>query len=274
MNKSQKSQRISDRNGNTSKAFRSRSWFITINNPSFEKDLKNLKLLGLSSQSFCFQLEEGENNTPHFQGTFKFKNQVTFNSMKKKLPRAHIEVCRNFNASIDYCSKSKGRIQGPWTNITTLSKPKSSISGRLRLWQCILQKYLTMEPDDRTITWVVDEVGNTGKTKFCKHLVETTDGTLYLSGRAKYMKYAIMQYVDQGKTPNILLLDLSRSQEDYVSYQGIEEIKNGIFFNTHYEAKMITYKEPHVVVFANFKPEKHKLSLDRWNIVYLERKCA
>ncbi len=35
--------------------------------------------------------------------------------MKKKLPDgAHIEICRNFNASKHYCQKEEGRIRGPF----------------------------------------------------------------------------------------------------------------------------------------------------------------
>jgi hypothetical protein len=79
------------------------------------------------------------------------------------------------------------------------------------------------------------------------------------------MKYAIMKSIDdRGVVPKILLLDIPRSLEEYVSYQGIEEIKNGMFFNTHYEAKMVCYDSPHVVVFANFEPDLSKLSRDRW----------
>ena len=36
-------------------------------------------------------------------------------------------------------------------------------------------------------------------------------------------------------------MDFTRDVEEYVSYQAIEAIKNGIFYNTKYESKMITY---------------------------------
>lgn len=40
-------------------------------------------------------LEEGEDNgTPHIQGYVYFKNQRHFTSLKKKLPRAHLQVAR------------------------------------------------------------------------------------------------------------------------------------------------------------------------------------
>ena len=129
----------------------------------------------------------------------------------------------------------------------------------------MLQKYLSLKPNDRSIVWITECEGGSGKTSFCKHIVLNNSSALYLSGSAKYMKYAIMKSIDEkGIVPKILLLDIPRSLEDYVSYQGIEEIKNGMFFNTHYEAKMVVYDCPHVVVFANFDPDFSKLSSDRW----------
>ena len=61
-------------------------------------------------------------------------------------------------------------------------------------------------------------------------------------------------------------MDFTRDVEEYVSYQAIEAIKNGIFYNTKYESKMITYNSPHVIIFANFFPDITKLSSDRWVI--------
>ncbi len=52
--------------------------------------------------------------------------------------------------------------------------------------------------------------------------------------------------------------------EDYVSYQALEEIKDGIFFSGKYEGGMKIFNSPHVICFANFSPAEHKLSGDRW----------
>ncbi len=94
---------------------RARIWCFTINNPD-EKDESHLSqekfLRGI--KSLTWQIEEGEKNTPHIQGVVQFKNQMTFDTMKKKFPGAHIEVCKNFNASKHYCQKEEGRISGPY----------------------------------------------------------------------------------------------------------------------------------------------------------------
>ncbi len=96
-------------------ATRARIWCFTINNPD-EKDESQLSqekfLSGI--KSMVWQIEEGEKKTPHIQGVMQLKNQMTFDTIKKKLPGAHIEVCKNFNASKHYCQKDEGRIKGPF----------------------------------------------------------------------------------------------------------------------------------------------------------------
>ncbi len=95
---------------------RARIWCFTINNPD-EKDESHLSqekfLIGI--KSIIWQLEEGEQKTPHIQGVVQLKNQMTFSTIKKKLPEgAHVEVCKNFNASKNYCQKEEGRLKGPY----------------------------------------------------------------------------------------------------------------------------------------------------------------
>lgn len=58
----------------------------------------------------------------------------------------------------------------------------------------------------------------------------------------------------------IFILDLSRTCENFVSYDSIEKLKNGFWFSGKYESKMVMIPPPVVIVFANFKPEIDKLS--------------
>lgn len=60
----------------------------------------------LQIEKLVCQEEVGdEKNTPHLQGVVKFKNQTEFNSVRKNMPRAHIEKTRNIIGSMKYCSK-------------------------------------------------------------------------------------------------------------------------------------------------------------------------
>ncbi len=66
-----------------------------------------------------------------------------------------------------------------------------------------------------------------------------------------------------------MVIDIPRANEGNVSYQAIEDLKNGALFSTKYESGMCVFNSPHVVVFANMAPDLNKLSADRWNIIHL-----
>jgi hypothetical protein len=74
---------------------------------------------------------------------------------------------------------------------------------------------------------------------------------------------------NKGDFPSIVFLDIPREKADYISYQSIEGLKNGIGFSAKYESSMLLFPSMHVVVFANFSPSDRdlaKLSSDRWVI--------
>lgn len=82
---------------------RSRSFTFTLNNYT-ESEIKEIK--ELNYVYLIFGYETGENDTPHLQGYIYFKSQVTFNSIKNKIPRAHIEIAKgNSLHNYEYCTK-------------------------------------------------------------------------------------------------------------------------------------------------------------------------
>jgi len=95
---------------------RARVWVFTLNNPT-QKDIDHLTTTFSNySKRFCFQKEIGESKTEHLQGVVQFKNKKSFSQMKKQNAKCHWEICKNVNASFQYCQKTKGRIDGPWKN--------------------------------------------------------------------------------------------------------------------------------------------------------------
>lgn len=78
------------------------SYVFTLNNYTAEDELY---LQGLECRFLVYGREVGESGTPHLQGFIKFKNQRSFNAVRKLLPRAHVEVCRNVGPAIQYCRK-------------------------------------------------------------------------------------------------------------------------------------------------------------------------
>ncbi len=134
-------------------------------------------------------------------------------------------------------------------------------------WQQQVVDEIEVEPDDRSIVWYADEEGCKGKTALCKFLCVRHPGEiLVVSGKAADIKYALAELVSKGKDPKAILFHYTRSNEQYVSYEAIEAIKDGLFFSSKYEAKQVVMNCPHVYVFANFLPDTEKLSKDRWCI--------
>lgn len=246
--------------GNTTNRLRSRGWFMTINNFSPE-DEKNIENIG--ADQYIWQEEVGESGTAHLQVFIYFKNPCDFNTVKRWFPTAHIEVAKNNKESIKYCSKELTRVRGPYVKGIELPK-KPKVISEFKEWQQGILDLINTEADNRTIHWYYDEEGNTGKTSLCKYICVNRHDAIYVNGSAKDMKYAITV---QKVKPRVILIDFARDQESRISWQGIEEIKNGIFFNSKYESSMVVFDAPHVICFANFKPMMSRLSKDRWNII-------
>lgn len=93
---------------------RAKNWFFTINNPDVEADKEIL--FNATDLDYClFQLESGEKTgTPHLQGCIGFKERKRFRFLKNLHPRANWSKTRKLGAALNYCSKSKTRVDGPW----------------------------------------------------------------------------------------------------------------------------------------------------------------
>lgn len=100
-----KQDRQTDRQADSSA--RATAWSITINNPTADDDnaLKSLP----QGWTVHGQKERGENGTEHYQILLKTP-QVRFSTVKKLLGRAHIEVCRNPQALMQYVNKEETRV--------------------------------------------------------------------------------------------------------------------------------------------------------------------
>lgn len=121
------------------------------------------------------------------------------------------------------------------------------------------------EVDDRKIYWFWEPNGGMGKSALCRYLAIKMNALL-VSGKASDMKAALALIQKNGKPmPTILLMDIPRTVE-HLSYTGMEEIKNGVFFSAKYESGMVCMNSPHFICFANREPEREKMSADRWVI--------
>lgn len=124
-----------------------------------------------------------------------------------------------------------------------------------RPWQAQVMDYLAGPPDPRQILFVVDPIGNQGKSFFTKHLLDTTD-CIVLEGLRSDAQYLY-------NSERVVLIDLPRS-DMAPDYGFLEQLKNGFFVSPKYETRLKRFAVPHVVVFSNHLPDFKKLSVDRY----------
>jgi len=249
--------------GNTKSSLRARFWFFTWNNYTVDS-IHTLLTSFSDAEKYAFQEEKGENGTPHIQGTVGWKNARDIHSLKKIDNKIHWEKCISKKA-LDYCTKSDTRIGEPYIKGYKLPKPEIT---EFKDWQKEILDIIDTDPDDRTIYWIYDQEGGKGKTKLCRHLCKTRSDTIFVTGKANDMKYAVAEWI-QTKDLKVCLLNFTRTVEGHISYEGIESIKDGLFFSGKYESKQIIYDPPHVFCFSNFLPAIEALTKNRWVIITL-----
>lgn len=256
---------VPERSGNTKQISPAKHWCFTWNNPP-ENGYDTL-IDKLSSTKYIFQKEIGdEKGTIHFQGFVSFDvkvRPVTHIGIKE----IHWEKTRGSVASnIRYCSKPVGRLDGPWYLGYKPPRLRRPLSFDWRNWQLDLMANARREPDDRTIFWYWSEEGGVGKSVMTEWLVRNF-ACVVCAGKSSDMKYVIAEYYEENNEyPDIVVFDVPRSSVGYISYSGIEEIKNGIFCATKYKSKMVIMPHPHVFVFANEEPDEYMLSTDRLKV--------
>ena len=133
----------------------------------------------------------------------------------------------------------------------------------LRNWQTDLYDFLGSDPDDRSITFYVDEDGNSGKSWFCRYwLTNFFAETQILSiGKRDDLTFAL------DPTKKYFLFDVPRNNMEFLQYSVLESIKDQIIFCNKYQSKTKVLPAPvHVVVFSNEMPDMNAMTQDRYII--------
>nr|WCR62221.1 MAG: replication associated protein [ssDNA virus sp.] len=102
-------------------------WCFTYNNPTMYPDEMIEELEDLGVTYAVFQLEEGKNGTPHYQGYVAFKKKKRLTAIEHLLRGAgHWEISLGSpTQNRDYCTKDDGRI-GDFSEIGTLPAGQGS----------------------------------------------------------------------------------------------------------------------------------------------------
>lgn len=232
-------------------------WCFTLNNYT-EKECEETNRYFRSQNLYIIGKEVGKEGTPHLQGYVEFTSRMRLTALKKIISRAHWEKAKgDIESNIKYCSKDgdfqhKGCEQ--YLPVRTISKEM------FYKWQQKAYDIVTGPVDDRKVYWFWSEKGNRGKTSLAKYL-SVHHGAIPVEGKKNDILFCAATFPS-----NIYIFDFERSMEEYVSYGGIEKIKNGYYMCAKYESKPIVRNPPHILCFANFLPNLDELSEDRWVI--------
>lgn len=115
---------------------------------------------------------------------------------------------------------------------------------------------------ERQILWIYDPVGNSGKTWLSKYLV-SCGAIRYTNAKTRDIAFSY-----NGEDP--VIFDFSRSLNDKLNYDIIEQLKNGLIFSSKYESKSKMFRPPKILILSNALPITSKLSEDRWCIYQIE----
>lgn len=263
---SEQSEQIEMAGGNTESpakkgTVQSSYWCFTLNNYEYEQLEQIEQVFKHECKWYIFQEETGEEGTPHLQGTLCLKLKTRLTTMKQIDPKIHWESTKSVKGSIVYCTKHESRTGKIYSHGIVI--PEQIKVSEPRGWQLKVMDILKTEPDDRTIHWFWEPNGNVGKTTLCKFLVVKYNA-LMLTGKSSDMYHMISKFPNKR---NVIIVDCPRSQQDYLNYGALEQIKNGLIFSGKYEGSQIVFNCPHVIVFANHEPEYTKMSGDRWNVI-------
>lgn len=277
--------------GNTkTKAKRSRGWCFTLNNYT-EEDYNKLKdTCTQFCKKFIIGKEVGKKGTPHLQGYCYFQDGKTFDAVKQLLGTAlHLEKAKGTaEQNKKYCGKDENYIM---QGFDVDDKEAFEIEFNRRInerrerlmaryegiewkeWQKEIIEISEQPADGRTIYWVYDPKGNSGKSFLTKYLHLTrkiiiADGKKdNVFNQVKTMLMGDKKNKILPEDPEIVILDIPRSSEGYINYGVLEQLKGGLIYSGKYEGAVCEFDHVHVIVMANFMPDLSQFTADRWHII-------
>lgn len=237
-----------------------------------------------SCRFFDFVMDDGTTIHPNFKPIktkLHWENSLNYiakedpeNADLKKQPTLATKVwdCKSIQEALE----KNVRKASDATGIIALynNKPREmqlkSMTEHFCGWQYELWEELAFsEGDDRSVIWIFEEKGGTGKTVFSRSLMidEPKDVlvTTAVSG-AYHMATIIRNHIAEGWNGRIFLMNLTRAAEDHKIYEGLEAIRDGMITSQKYQGGTVLFDVKHLVVFANWLPNFDALSLDRWDV--------
>lgn len=254
---------------------------ITIPKTTYDDQWQLGNMLKGWCKKFVFQLEKSETGYLHWQCRVHLMKPKTMGTV---IATVAPDVKGNWSptsntvhqkGSFNYCMKRDTREEGPWTDEDFDEPPKLTrqlkafMEQPLRPWQETVEKLVT-DLDDRYITMIYDDVGNTGKSIFAEYL-EYKQVAFELPCLRAFED--IMQFAFSFKDQKCYIIDMPRAlKKDKMSefYSGLECLKNGVVWDKRYGGKKRRMDRPQILVFTNTMPTWGYMSLDRWRVYCMD----
>ena len=203
-------------------------------------------------------------------GNFVTRGTLPSQGKRNDLEEVKLAIKANPNITMVELRESYSEIYAKYerwlTKYVQDNRPKVEVEHHvLRIWQQDLYNKLLLPPDKRTVFFIVDVIGNSGKTWFAHYyrsLHELTD--VLPPGRKENMVHVL-----SGQA-RVVFIDFPRSKTEQIQYDLFEELKNGYIFAQKYDSIIKQFAVPHVVVMMNEQPDMTKLSIDRYNIINID----
>lgn len=130
----------------------------------------------------------------------------------------------------------------------------------LRRWQNQLLTLIDHQKV-REIYWIVDPIGNNGKTFMSYYLQD-------LHGAMRVPNPSSTDFAFAYDYQNIVVFDYNRVEKKHINYSLLEDLKNGSLWSPKYMSNVKSFREKNIVVvcFANYPPDFSALSHDRWTL--------
>lgn len=278
-------------------------WCFTLNNYSdLITDIDG-------SKRWVIGEEIGEQGTKHLQGYVEYEKRIRFSSVKKSLPDGcHIEPANGSpEQNYKYCTKDgkftkKGSfsfnqnhceavidsiLSGRDDHLTNIhyirykrsyddvvneinsKKRKTDLTDKYKDLKLTPLQYEILDylngQSDREILWITDVKGGCGKSTLARYLWAVANFQLF-DGVTKSSDIAYL--IDPDSTG--FIFDVTRDNSSHFNYTTLEQLKNGYIMTGKYSGRTVFFEPKPVLVVSNFIPICSKLSLDRWNILYIQ----
>lgn len=247
----------------TSESKRYRNVCFTINNPT-EQDRELLEQAfedGIIT--YMIQGEEvGKEGTPHIQGYLELKNQLRMSSLKKFMPRAHIEARKGTNKqAILYCQKDGiynewGTKKKPGAR-TDLKQVKKQVNEGAKMWDILQDSFnyqsikfaekmiqyapLSKERHEITVVWLWGATGS-GKTEYGYELM----------GPDYWRSNSTLQWFDgYDKNPHVLINEF---RADFCPLHTLLELLDGYDMRVPIKGGFTIWSPRYIVITSIFHP--------------------